>query len=191
MCMFCRSLFVLLFIFFWPLCCLFFFDQRILITPLVSSSSSFTYCNAIIKQYLDIVLNMGISTYIHMSRYCKATLKNMFVFRTRPSISPMGRQVGGFFFYKISKTSFTGAQLQCCVHITQILFLHRQSKRKFWKSKLETSGHDFLQPKYYFFKRRRQITQQIFPVVTCLMVDRVQETNKYLILASVEYVNVL
>jgi hypothetical protein len=41
MCMFCRSLFVLLYIFFWPLCCLFFFDIRILITPLVSSNSSY------------------------------------------------------------------------------------------------------------------------------------------------------
>ena len=37
MCMFCRSLFVLLYFFFCPLCCLFFFDIRILITPLVSS----------------------------------------------------------------------------------------------------------------------------------------------------------
>ena len=40
MCMFYRSLFVLLYFFFWPLCCLFFFDLRILITPLVSSQSS-------------------------------------------------------------------------------------------------------------------------------------------------------
>ena len=39
-CMFCRSLFVLLYFFFWPLCCLFFFDIRILTTPLVSSNSS-------------------------------------------------------------------------------------------------------------------------------------------------------
>jgi hypothetical protein len=39
-CMFCRSLFVLLYFFFWPLCCLFFFDIRILIAPLVSSNSS-------------------------------------------------------------------------------------------------------------------------------------------------------
>ena len=39
MCMFCRSLFVLLYFFFWSLCCLFFFDIRILITPLVSSNS--------------------------------------------------------------------------------------------------------------------------------------------------------
>jgi hypothetical protein len=36
--MFCRSLFVLLSCFFWPLCFLFFFDLRILITPLVSSN---------------------------------------------------------------------------------------------------------------------------------------------------------
>jgi hypothetical protein len=36
--MFCRSLFVLLYFFFWSLCCLF-LDIRILITPLVSSSS--------------------------------------------------------------------------------------------------------------------------------------------------------
>ena len=34
------SLFVLLYFFFCPLCCLFFFDIRILITPLVSSNSS-------------------------------------------------------------------------------------------------------------------------------------------------------
>ena len=40
-CMFCRSLFVLLYIFFWPLCCLFFFNIQILITPLVSSNSSY------------------------------------------------------------------------------------------------------------------------------------------------------
>ena len=42
MSMFCRSLFVLLYSFFWPLCCLF-FDIRILITPLVSSNSSFNW----------------------------------------------------------------------------------------------------------------------------------------------------
>jgi hypothetical protein len=42
--MFCISLFVLFFTFFWPLCCLFFFDLRIMITPLVSSDSSYAYC---------------------------------------------------------------------------------------------------------------------------------------------------
>jgi hypothetical protein len=40
MCLFCRSFFVLLYVFFWPLCCLFFIDLRILITPLVSSNYS-------------------------------------------------------------------------------------------------------------------------------------------------------
>ena len=38
--MFCRSLFILLSFFFWPLCCLSFPDLQILITPLVSSNSS-------------------------------------------------------------------------------------------------------------------------------------------------------
>jgi hypothetical protein len=42
LCMFCRSLFVLLYFLFWQLCCLFFFDIHILITPLVSSNSSWT-----------------------------------------------------------------------------------------------------------------------------------------------------
>jgi hypothetical protein len=35
--MFCRSLFVLLYFFFWPLCCVPFFDLLLLITQLVSS----------------------------------------------------------------------------------------------------------------------------------------------------------
>ena len=39
-CLLCRWLFVLLYFFYWPLCCLFFFDIRILITSLVSSNSS-------------------------------------------------------------------------------------------------------------------------------------------------------
>ena len=42
--MFCRSLFVLLCFFCWPLCCLFFFDIWILITPLVSSKLFIYYC---------------------------------------------------------------------------------------------------------------------------------------------------
>jgi hypothetical protein len=37
----CRSLFVLLYFFIWPLCCLSFVDLRIQITPLVSSRSSY------------------------------------------------------------------------------------------------------------------------------------------------------
>jgi hypothetical protein len=43
MCIFCRSFFVLLYFYFWPLCCLFFFDVQILITPLVSTNSSYWY----------------------------------------------------------------------------------------------------------------------------------------------------
>jgi hypothetical protein len=40
-----RSLFVLFYFFFWPLCCLSFFDSRIVITPLVSSNSSLLTTN--------------------------------------------------------------------------------------------------------------------------------------------------
>ena len=40
--MFYRSLFVLLSFFFWPLCCLSFFDLRLLITPMASSNISYS-----------------------------------------------------------------------------------------------------------------------------------------------------
>jgi hypothetical protein len=42
---FCRSLFVPSSFFFWPLCCLSFFDLRILITRLVFSNSSCSLCS--------------------------------------------------------------------------------------------------------------------------------------------------
>jgi hypothetical protein len=42
-CMFCRSLFVLLYFFAWPLCSLFLFDIQILIINLVSQNSSFRF----------------------------------------------------------------------------------------------------------------------------------------------------
>ena len=45
LCMFSRSLFVLLQFSVWPMCCLVFFDIRILITPL--ASSNFVYFNHI------------------------------------------------------------------------------------------------------------------------------------------------
>ena len=46
--MFCRSLFVLLYFFFRPLCRLFYFYIRILITPLVSSKSSCSFLVSIV-----------------------------------------------------------------------------------------------------------------------------------------------
>ena len=52
MCMFCRSLFVLLYLFFWSLCCLFFFDIRILITSL---------------WYLQTLLAYFVITYMYIS----------------------------------------------------------------------------------------------------------------------------
>ena len=53
--MFCRSLFVFLYFFFWPLCCLFFFNIWILIAPLVSSNSSYKYSLKIPKGYSETV----------------------------------------------------------------------------------------------------------------------------------------
>jgi hypothetical protein len=53
--MFCRSLFVLLYLFFWPLCCLFIFDIRILITPLVSSKFSSQRNNIILFFFFLLV----------------------------------------------------------------------------------------------------------------------------------------
>ena len=53
--MFCRSLFVLLYFFFWPLCCLF-FDLHILITPLVSSNSSYYIRRAASPEEIKLVV---------------------------------------------------------------------------------------------------------------------------------------
>jgi hypothetical protein len=48
--MFCRSLFVLLSFFFWPLCCLYFFDLRILIT--------LWYLQTLLIQAPNFILNL-------------------------------------------------------------------------------------------------------------------------------------
>ena len=87
---YCRSLCVLLSFFFWPLCCLP-FDLQILITPLVSSNSSYSWryfigvrvkCLCVFLLFiLECVLDFGhllMSTlYSHISRfYCKVILRN-------------------------------------------------------------------------------------------------------------------
>jgi hypothetical protein len=76
MCMFCRSLLVLWYFFLWPLCCLFFVDIRILITPfsifklfLVKCVSSIQYVQNIRGHY---ILNACILSQIHISRYNKS-----------------------------------------------------------------------------------------------------------------------
>jgi hypothetical protein len=65
MCMFCRSLFYLLYFFFWLLCCLSFIDLRILITPYVSSNSS----------YMTIP-PIALTSRLYWSNVCKRTKKN-------------------------------------------------------------------------------------------------------------------
>ena len=69
MCMICRSLFVFYFssFFVWPLCYLLFFDIRILITPLVSSNSSYVCANKIlwIKMFSIQICKMQLSSKYH------------------------------------------------------------------------------------------------------------------------------
>jgi hypothetical protein len=65
--MFCRSLFVRLYFFFWPLCCLFFFDLWILITPLVSTNSSCTdFFHLIYFQRFYIMRSYGVPLLISL-----------------------------------------------------------------------------------------------------------------------------
>ena len=49
----CRSLFVLLYFFFWPLCCLSFFDLRIMITSLWYLQISYTSIIWILQEFLE------------------------------------------------------------------------------------------------------------------------------------------
>ncbi len=56
--MLCKSLIVLLSFFFWPLCCLFFFDIRILITTLVSLNSSYIYIHILSYYKLFLYFNL-------------------------------------------------------------------------------------------------------------------------------------
>jgi hypothetical protein len=61
--MFCWLLFVLLYFFFWPLCCLFFFDIRILIAPLISSNSSWNWNKLDVKCLIFSFLPVSINWY--------------------------------------------------------------------------------------------------------------------------------
>ena len=73
MCVFCRSLFVLLFSFFWPVCCLFFFNLRILITPLVSSNSSSNRNENLNANKVNILVYKNVFQYITDIYNTKAT----------------------------------------------------------------------------------------------------------------------
>ena len=85
MCIFCRSLFVLLYFIFWSLCWLFFFNLRILITTLVSSH----YCAIIylclarlvffifIAHHVDLREKKQNSRTYHINFYTRFLLKKM------------------------------------------------------------------------------------------------------------------
>ena len=69
--MFSRSLFVLLYFFFWPLCCLFFFDLRNLITFLVSLNSSWELCR-VKQQTMKLVFVASLLRTQHQGERAKA-----------------------------------------------------------------------------------------------------------------------
>jgi hypothetical protein len=73
-CMFCRSLFVLLYFLFWPLCCLFFFDIRILINPLVSSNSSWPrfFCGVRVAHLINNMLCIIVFLVFDLCPVCRA-----------------------------------------------------------------------------------------------------------------------
>jgi hypothetical protein len=66
--MFCRSLFVLLYFFFWPLCCLFFYDIRILFTPVICIRVRDINC-ASISMIFRLDFNIFLTTFFP-SIYC-------------------------------------------------------------------------------------------------------------------------
>jgi hypothetical protein len=83
MCVFCRSLFVLLYFFFWPLCCLFFFDIRILITPLISSNSSYVIYWSMIRGVLPLCCKVHYVHYFSMTSL-NVVLYSVFVYNLIP-----------------------------------------------------------------------------------------------------------
>ena len=71
--LFCRSLFVLLSFFFWPLCCLSFFDLRILIN----------YHFGIFELFLNMtetyeVVGLADNTFAHLSSHCRWNTYNKY-----------------------------------------------------------------------------------------------------------------
>ena len=79
--MFCRSLFVLLSSFFWPLHCLSFFDLRVLISPLISSNLSYEEmsCDSIDILSLDKLCTSFQQNIKHKTKYwaTRTQLKNL------------------------------------------------------------------------------------------------------------------
>jgi hypothetical protein len=95
-CMFCRSLFVLLCFFFWPLCCLFFSNIRILITPLVSFGHCAVCSSSIYGFWLPLWYLLAIVLSVHL-RYTDSDypfgifwpLCCLFIFDIRILITPL------------------------------------------------------------------------------------------------------
>ena len=106
MCMFCRSLFVRLsFFFFWPLCCVSYFDLWILITPLVSSNYSYSR-SVVFSRYscflndknerhniIEIMLNVIRSKHNKCFLFWLKLVNMTALFRKLQCLFPLGRAI--------------------------------------------------------------------------------------------------
>jgi hypothetical protein len=107
MCMFCRSVFVLLYFFFWPLCCLFIFDLQILSTPLVSANSSIHH------RFLCFVVFAGFFVFFPFFYFCFVFCFLFFCFDVMRSLLPI------FLLICVSCLSFFSVWcFQCSLFIT-------------------------------------------------------------------------
>jgi hypothetical protein len=128
--MFFRLLFVLLYFFIWPLCCLYYFDIRILITPLVSSNSSkllqfVTFCSTGIRMPIDeilmhtiwikscIVTRGNISMFINIKpSWLKASIKMYF---NNENLTKKNKLVSG---WRINDRGRHGLSILHCIFLT-------------------------------------------------------------------------
>ena len=131
--LFCRSLFVLLYFFFWPLCCLFFFDIRILITPLVFSNSSCNLHVFITSKWVETNLCRYFIVCLHMFGcwrfsyheemilflFINLTTSNISIFRTKSTITNVIKKISitnsalGSFDLLLLITPLASSNLSC------------------------------------------------------------------------------
>lgn len=83
---FCRSLFVLLALFFWVLCCLSFYDLRLLITPLVSSNTSSNDLWQDQAHNLHVIHEMRNTFWWHLYIICTMFLRRRLIFQQAETI---------------------------------------------------------------------------------------------------------
>jgi len=129
--MFCRLLFILLYFFFCPLCCLFFFDLRILITPLVSSNSSwpeeFDFGLDKCKQWWSIIQSLSAKR----PRILEHTKTRQTTLYIHVLAWDMYTNVGGLYFFDLwfqitlSISSNMSVKFWLCDHTSSMMYWWR------------------------------------------------------------------